>query len=420
MGGVPHEPRGSSDEIDLGDLLRRLRPRVPLLVIWGLIGAGLGVGYTLFIPPVWQARSSLLMAKSASMSPGLAIPGVLGGEADPLVRLRGVLESKRSRDRIKKEGNVTEEDLDRRLSIATDKQRDQIVIGFRDRDRERAKRVVASAVDSLRELDGTIGLSVGRQKQQVIDREIVTRASELRSRESELARYQRDNKVSLESKDGTGATMSLYARLAEAEVSLKSIDRQVETLRRQLLRRARLADSVPTGLPVDEEVRKALLEAELKLQETLGVLGPKHPEVARARSRVAEAQAQLRKSAESALKGVESDLDPTLTELLARQEGGRAEVEALRRLTDSLPEQQKRVAALSREIDALTEMLKALQVQRMQTKLTSELDTIAWSLLDEPYVEPVPVNKTPVRNAVLGFVLALLAGIVAFGVRWGR
>lgn len=409
MSEVPQTNSAPSDEIDLAAHLRYVasgwRTWLPLTVV----GAIVGLAYTMFAPPVWGARAALLMARSQGSAMGLRIP-VAMGEGDPLVRLRGVLESRQATERIVAATGVTRRKLDDNLSIATDKQRDQIKLAFADRNRDLALSVVTEAVDVLNDLDSTLGLSIGRKKAQVIERNVADVRRRIASAERELEDFQRAHKVAGGATKEQDAAMSLFAMLAGAKIEETSLTRQIEAFRKALQQRAGMSDQVPTGLPIDEHVRGKLIEAELELQAAKSTLGPRSPELRALEAKVDAARSQMRTEAEKYLRAAKMDFDSDLAALLAKREAVRAQIVALERLTDELPEQLTRVGQLARELMELAAVLKELEVQGIQAKLSAELDTIAWSVLDAPYIVPVPLNKRPVRNAALGAVIGLFIG----------
>src|SRR5579862_7956932 len=150
---MPSEPSNASlpDEIDIGQSLRRLRVRLPVLIVCVLFGALFGYAYTVLVRPIFQARVTIFfpVKPPSLLGPGGIIDGssassaaaLLGGGATPIKIFRAFLESERTLDVVTQGSNLSRREVDDMRRFDEQTAANTLTVFVTDHDAALAKRV---------------------------------------------------------------------------------------------------------------------------------------------------------------------------------------------------------------------------------------------------------------------------------------
>ncbi len=245
-----------------------------VLVVGGTaLVAVASVIYVLVVPVRYTARASLLpqdssgsgllgaaMAMAGGGLGNLSLPGLTSGESEIQ---EAILKSERVAERIRAEFDLdtvwktrSRDRFLRRwygsLSIATNRE-NLLVVGFQDRDPERATAIVGRLLELLDEVNRDIRTSSGRRTRDFLEGRVDAVRKRMTALEDSLAVYQVDNRgmaltPEADGAAGVGAQLLVQRLRLEADASvmrrslgpeapaLKAMEMQIEALDAELAR----------------------------------------------------------------------------------------------------------------------------------------------------------------------------------------
>ena len=120
------------------------------------------------------------------------------------------------------------------------------------------------------------------------------------------------------------------------------------------------------------------------------------------------ANEQLNKELSSVLKGLDERVDPSVSDLYTRKQVLEAQIAMLSSQQKIVSEETKTFANLLREVTVLTTVTSTVREQYEKSRTEAEVDKIKWSVLDAPFTEEKPVNKSYVKNGAIGLFISVL------------
>lgn len=411
-----HEQPG---ELDLGQVMRRLKRRWPVVTGLALGGAVLAGVVTMVMPPVFEAKATLIFPSGnsgggAAGLQGLGLQNVIGQESMELVE--GIISSRAVEDEIVQTTELNREDVRENMNVAQIPGRRQVVISFQSPSKETGLKVVGEVLSHLDRVEESIGVNTSEKRLNGYRDAYDEKAQTVRAIEEEILKFQKSAKTVPTMEDEFTGMTYLKARsdlqLELAKVN-KSIDAQLSAAKRV---GQGAANGLPTGLERESKWRDALLEASVAVDQ--------------ARAKYQAGTPQLR-AAEEKLESTRKNLIAEIGKYVTSvQDGADAEMSALfaQKLVvgwqlDRAEELAKIAPVEAGEYRRLLDQLRTESKARDELKFQTDTETIRnkveakiWQVLDDPYVEDEPVNKKFVMNIALGLILGgLLGAIVSNG-----
>lgn len=382
-----------------------------------IVGAGLAVGYTYVIKPVHGASTVLLMPiqEATAFNPLAAFAGV----TDPIEILKGIVESRAAREYVAKRTNLSKREIEEMVSVTPRKAQNQMAITTESENRDLALKVTKYSLEALSTLSATTNISLAQRQADLTEKAVDEKQKELQQAEDELIAFQKGTVTVPDPL--TPFTGSAYMqRFRDVSMELKKVEQQLSVARKEAARRAEPAAEIPSGLPESERWRTRLVELEYQLRLAENQYGPQAPQVVKLKKDIDVTREQLQQAVQDYMASIRANIDPGIAQLEAQRLLLQWQKDYLDRMADAAPDEAVKFQRLLREVTSRTEVLKLVRARYENAKLDAEVDRVRWSVLVAPYLEEQPVNKKYVRNAAIGWFLAVLLSTFVIGRRHAR
>ncbi len=425
------------EEITLADLFAIAWQRKRTIAVVTMICVLIAVLATWLPAPVYEASSTLLfpaggISSLAGLAQSLGISVPSSGTA-PLKMYRAVLESKRTREIIARQTNITPKKLKQITSIKDDIQASLITISVRHKDPRVAQRIAKLYVTTLAMLNRDLNLPLVRNQVEFLENELALRTRQLREAENRLLQFhQRMVQEGGAPSASGGAVTSISSvsplralgssvsgldstylqQLNAAQLQLKQVQQQIATAREAAQQAAKSATNLPADLPLAAQWRQKLTELEYELRVAELTYGPDAPNVVRLKKQIELTRQQLRKEIENYLRAVNMNLEPSLAPLELQRVGLEAQIAALQRLATRAPEDTLKLQRLSREVSTLNDIVQQLRVGLEQARMEMSRDPNRWEVLEDGMLKEEPVNKRWRLNIALALAGGLMLGML--------
>ena len=423
MSGQPTVPPNDEKEIDLLlTWLKVVEQRKPVIAF--VIGCmALFATWTLVVPPIYEAKTSLIVPVKSSRDVGLAgALGIVAPGASPTSMIEAVLKSETTLETVAGQVGLKKKKLRKMVKISRVRGFEVVWVKVEDKDKDRALRIAGAYVSSLEAQFEELNVPSKSEDATALKAALDERAAELAEADEALKQFDSEAVTDL------AAAETFRSRLRIFEVDLQAIESGLEDARKKTEQKAGVASDQPTDLPPAVAWRDKVVDLQYRLDVAQLRYGDKHPQVVNLQAEVDQALATMESEIAAYLKSVrEGNLDPTGVQLDGEQgtrivglESQRvalqAKVEAMNRIVEKIPEEQKMRQELTRDIGTLEEVVSRLTVQHEQARISETVDPNRWEVLDPPHQADRPVNKSYAKSLVLGLLLGLVLG-VAYVVR---
>lgn len=400
------DSREKVTEVNVGLIGQAFKKR-PLIVLgWCFTFTIASLLYAYIQPTIHKARVTVLVVPDTASVAG--IPMLRSGTGIEL--LAGMLKSNTNLTAVSEATRTTNERVEKLRDVSVDLRAGIIEISATNSDKDLILDIVKTSIVSLREIDERLRKSRRRQSVTLLAELIEQKRADLTEAEQKLRDYRKQAMT-----DGDQAQV-LKIDLRTREGELASVIAALADLRSRL----RGAVSDPENLSLDtaplQDLRQTLANAELALAESRAVLGPSHPDIGRMEARVSATRESLASEIELYLVAIE---DATLglgeaqglATLETRRVSLQAQVDALKVLVSTMPEESMQMRMLFAETDYLAKAVGELETSHSRALVEASRDPLAWEVLDPPHILDKPVNKRYPRSATAGAILGLLIGI---------
>jgi uncharacterized protein involved in exopolysaccharide biosynthesis len=391
--------------------------------------------YTATVRPRYEATATIVfpvrtpgLLGAVGIADNASLAAALTGGPTPIKVFGGFLQSERTLNYVSEKSGIAKKDLRPMRTIIDAVQQSTISISARNPDPEVAKKLVNLHLEALREITKEASDPVFMDDVRVLESKLAQQRALLKASEEGLAEFQRQARTapSLAPGASDGRMMAVpgdfQSRLKQAEVQLAGVESSLAAVREKAGEAA--ADpELPNELPGTQKWREELAKLQVEYEVKSLSLGPQSDELADLRKNIAAAKEALASTVRKGVQAVESGvLDPgrrtsETVGLYVEREGIRAQVDALKKLSQSAPAEAVELLRRAREVAIRSGLVQQLTGQLEVAKLQAERDPGRWHLLDPAEVDPEPVNKSYARNGAIGilgglFVGALLALLV--------
>jgi uncharacterized protein involved in exopolysaccharide biosynthesis len=401
-----------------------------------VVGATVGIVMTAMRTPEYAARMSVFFPARASVlgSTGLGEGGSLGAAAmlgssgpSPLRIFQAFLESETAVSDIRKAFNFKRKDLLENRALDADPRTNVLTVTFIDPDPKRAQRVLHKHVEELRRINSKVSFNTMEDDLRVIRNRLDQARRKMSETEAKLVAYQR-NTISAPTVStgptGVSSTPASWAQsLIQLQMEQERIDRTLSASKARVQALAKMSSDVPSELPPIKRLRPKLLDISYELELKRRTLGPQAPEVTRLEAQLRVTQKALTTELQAYMTGVNTNLiDPSTPEgqipaLLTSRTVNDAQISVLRRLAQAAPTESMQLNRLYSQINLQAGIVQTLTTQYLTASLQAQRDPNRWVILDEPWVDDRPVNKSFGRTALVGAFLGLFVGVALAVIR---
>lgn len=417
---TPPPPPDPNETLSAGFLFKFLARKWLVLACLAVIGFAGGYFWTRLSPPSYEAKATLLLALPDRAAAGINL--ISAGGPTPLSIIASVLRSRTAEDRIIEDTKIGRRELQEFLVIDEEPKANSLHIRMTYRPNSKALAVVASAVETLRELDKEIGFSVASRTATSLEQGIAVKEGELKAAEKQLAEFQSNMRTPISfAGNGSGGADAAFSAMAtsynkqlkDLEFQLKSLETELGEARTRAKQSALAASSVATGVPQVQSWRDMLTRKQYDLNIASQRLGPSSPEVVRLKRELDVTQRQLQVEIAKYVESVNTGVAPEIARLEAQEMLLKWQVEYLRPLAKAAPTEAMQLKRLTAEVATLQTVVAQLRAKYETAKLEAAVDQVKWSVLDKPALDDTPSNFRPVRTGgMLAATLTLLGLVV--------
>lgn len=397
-----------------------------------LVSLACGVAYTLYAPAVWEAKATVIFPVRQPSVLGLAggdasaLSTALGGPT-PVRVYAGILESARTIDFVSTGTGLSRLDVKKMSKVLDQAMENTITVSASSRDADLAKKVVALHLQAMDQINHELNLPQAANDVDVISQRIAEEQREIDANEAALLAFQTTAVTAPNvTQSGTGKESTIVASpsrwvsaLRELELQYARVDSEIGEIQSWSARVAEDGKTLPTPFGGAEKWRTALadLEYELRIKELS--YAQTAPEVKKLKEQIAITRTQLEIELEKQVQATQAGLiDPSsvggnkLPGLMAERVALEAQIAAVKKLADLAPAESIELSRLLRNIATHTTILNQLEAQLQLATIQKTRDPNKWEVLDAPYIEDKPLNKSLLRNGALslfaGFLFSLL------------
>lgn len=397
------------------DRLSRQKKLIIGLTLAGVILAGL---YTLFVPPKYEARTSIVMPAQSDISGGALglaksigiLPSGAGGGSN-LSMFTAILNSERMLNRLEEKTGIKKEDLRKIGSVTQDDQANLILIRYFHKDPDMAKKLCTLSLDALREFNAELSLPTKSERTKLLNDKISHYTDELRTLELKFQTFADESQsvpLGLESEEGAGGNLfTQKQKLAELRSQLKEIDRSLAAASSAVEQVKEDGSALPTDIPQLQKQYEELRKAERELAAARVTYTKESPIVIDLKSKVEALRNQIRVEALKYSKSFKAGLVQDINELKVSRSVIQDQINELEIKVDVAPKEAVEYARIKREVSFVEEVLKQLLVASETAEMEAASDPNRWEVLDRPQLADKPVNK----RFGLSMGIGLLAGL---------
>lgn len=412
----------------------RIRRRWKAVAFCALMGAVIAIPVTAIRTPEYAARMSVFFPSRSSILGGSGVmdaaggsSALLGATASPLRIFQAFLESETAIQDISGTFSMRRQDLTENRALDSDPRTNILTVTFIDPSPAKAKSVLETHVTELRKINSKVSFDTMEDDVKVLQNRLAIAKKKMRDAETELVTYERSSISAPTIAPGAGgiaATPGAWAQnLIQLQLEEEKIDATLAASRARVQLLSRLGADQPSELPPVKRLRPKLLEIEYELAVRRRTLGPEAPEVTKLNAQLQVLRQTLSKELQEYLQGVNADvIDPTVSEgeipaMLTARTVIDAQISVLRRLAAAAPAESMNMNRLYAQVNLQAGIVQQLTNQSLTASLQSQRDPNRWVVLDEPWVNEKPVNKSFGRSMLIGGFLGLVVGLVGAVIR---
>jgi uncharacterized protein involved in exopolysaccharide biosynthesis len=390
-----------------------------------------GVAYTLFAPAVWEAKATVIFPVRQPSALGLAsgdasaLTSALGGPT-PVRVYAGILESARTIDFVAKDAGLSRLDVRQMSKVLDQAMENTITVSASSRNPELAKKVVELHLQAMDRINEDLNLPQAQNDVEVINAQIAEERKAIAENEAALLKFQATAVTAPSvTPTGTGKDSTLVASPSqwvsaqrELELQYARVESEISQIQKWSTKVAEDGKTLPTPFTGAEKWRTALIDLEYQLRIAELSYAPTSPEVKKLREQISITRAQMEAELANQVKATQEGLvdqssvsGQRLPGLIAERVALEAQIRAVERLADLAPAESVELSRLLRSIATHTTILNQLQAQLQLATIQKARDPNKWEVLDAPYVEDRPLNKSFVRNGALSLFLGSLAAM---------
>lgn len=391
----------------LSQLILTIKRGFKLIVGVTLLAAVAAAIFTIVRAPLYEARTTLLVTPPASQAQaegGGRLAAALLQQSSPLRVLEGVMTSRTAKTKVWKTLDTNEDDLP--IVTSTDPTNNQFTIITRAGNPDLALNGSKTAIQVLADLRRELDVSRAGLQAQELKKALDTKRAELKLLEDRGLDYQLKAKTAVDPTD-PGTVVAYKRKAQELKSELSGIEKELGKLGSLATTAERSMNSYAANVPGFDTLRQNVVEAEIELRAMEQMYRGDATKLREARARAETARKSLNDELTRYLSSVRTGVNPQVATLEARRASLVVQIEALDQLALYAPGEALELLRLRRDLDTMNEVYTRLKVAYESALIEEKVANTWWSILDEPYLLPKPINKS------LGMAI-LLTSFAAF------
>lgn len=390
--------------LNLGPYLLTLYKRRGRILLSGFVVSALALGVNMVIPPKYGASTVILFPTSTG-TPTTMIR--LSAMVDPLDIFEGVVNSRVVEQKIADRFKIPRKQAGKSIESLINKPGQQVKITVTADSEKRALEMNRYLVQVLRDVARSGSSDVSAQRAKFLEKELSSRKTQLDQAEQRLVTYQVTASIAPDSSDPIASAYYLR-QIQEVKMELRTVEQELESSKDLARQQATSVIGLDSVSPAVGATNRELMLAEAELAKAQVTDGPESPRVVRLKNERQIAQQAMAEAVQKYISAINSSLPPEIARLEARRQVLQSQARHFDELIKVAPQQQLKILAMGREITTLAAATRILQEQYELARVGAAVGDLPWSVLVEPYVEDTPVNKSPVKNAILGFIVGVM------------
>lgn len=424
-------------QIDIAELIRRVRTRKS--IFWGFVCAGmiLSIAYSILAKPIWEAKTvlyfpvrpySLIASLGAGGSGGLG--GLLsGGNSSSLNIFRGFLDSNSALTIVSEKSGIKKDQVNKFRRLETNLTNNELSISATSSDKQLALTIVQANLTALNDINFRTQGRFSKADVVVIQNFVKQLKSQVNDLEAKiLAAYQGNTGIGFQPANASGATnqtnpvtATTWATQSKAiQLQLAGINAQIKSTQQKLNAASFLGTPNAIGIPAVTKLEPLLVQAEADLKVKSQYLGPESPTIRQLKAAVTGYQAQIRQEAQTFYTNSSHGLIypggnvmlQNYVNLLISRDGLEAQYTIVHKLAKEAPQQAINLTSLTSKFNMKYILLGKEEGELMMAQEQEMHDPVTWNVLDRPFIKGTPVNKHWLRNLADGLAVGILFGLL--------
>lgn len=394
------------------------------------MGALISLGYTLFRPAEYAGRVSFFFPSKVSVLGSNAIVDNAGGGAAAVLSGGGpnslrvyeaFLTSETAVRDIAGANRLRREAFVRKRTLEDDARANVLTVTFYDQDKERNLSVLRSHVKELAKINAKVSFATSQDDINVLKRRLRDAEASLKIGEDDVIRYERSLVSAPAISSGSSGAITVTpqawaADLDKLRLEAARVDNELATSRERVRMLASVPRDTPSELPPVKRLGPAMEKAEYDLALKRLTLGPESPEIRRLEKSISVLHKQMEREIRTYLNGVNAGIiDPSVTEgslpqLLVQKASLASQIDFLSRLANVAPAESVKLSQRYRKLALQTAVIQQLTSQVLEVTLQAQRDPNRWVVLDDPWIDEKPSNKSYGRMGLAGLLIGLIIG----------
>lgn len=398
-------------------------------IAFGVIGLSVaaGIAYTLFAPAIWEAKATIVFPVrtpsllGASSFDQTSLAATLTGGPTPLKVFGGMLQSQHALEFVAKGSGLSKREVKDMRSIQDQAMESSLTVTARDKDPERAKKVVQLHLDALQQINKDLAKPLSADDADLLKSKVDEQRAKVAAAEQRLLRFQNSAvtapSLSMGGGGKEGTILPASAKWAEAlrqlELESKRVNSSIQEIESRSHAIAKNGGNLPAAIPPVQKWREKLTDMQYELQVQQLTLAPDAPEVVKLQKAIDVTRRQMRSEIDKYAAASSEGTVDKLPDLVTQKVVLDAQLEAVGKLAKLAPGEAIQLSRLTREVSTEGSILQQLQAQYELASIQADRDPNRWEVLDEPEVDEKPVNKSFSRNGILSLILGVTFGAFA-------
>ncbi|GAB4347209.1 MAG: polysaccharide biosynthesis tyrosine autokinase [Desulfobulbaceae bacterium] len=307
--------------------------------------------------------------------------------------------------------NLIADIIKARISVQPVKDTRVVNISYTDTDPRIAKMITDALIQAYIEETLDIKLSGTKQSLKWMTNKAEQERKKLEQAEKNLQRYLRENNlVTLENR------LAIYPeKLSQFSTELSQAEsrrKELEDLLKQIAAAGndpKILESIPAFANNSnlQSLRDRILQAEQRIKELSKKYGPKHPAMIKA----VDERDILLKEKEQEIRRISDSLHKELELARSNEENLRELLTSTKNELLDVNERFIQYSIMKREVDSSRALYEALTSSLKKASVTEESQNVNIWVMREASLPRGPSNQKPKRTMLVGFIVALAAGI---------
>ncbi len=406
-------PKGpSQEEVNVSSLLSGFRADFRFVLGGAAFLVVVAAIVTTVVPPIFEAKFYIVFpSRSSDMQ--ARIPSFVQAEnPSGMLYLGGLLDSRTAREQIGGPLDLTIEDVKESLRVEPQLASRQLWVSFRADSSKTALEASELAMEFLKSQESQTAKGVSEKRLEGIRERLALKSASVEKLREQIAEYLRTSTTIPTNSDGfTGGS---YMRgLKDAQAKLDEVDDRIEA-RSTAAKRIGIAgeQGLPTGLESERLWRDKLLVAEVAFDEAKAKYQPGTQQYRDAEQSLEAVQKSLKSEIAKFVMSVTKGADQEMAYLVAERTVLALRIEDLERKALRAPGEATEFRKLLDLVEGERAAYVVIKTEEEEELLTLSTLSQDWLVLDEPYLEDEPINKSYLLNCGVAALVGALLGIV--------